>query len=61
MNLLDDRQKLIDSGLEVAVSTRTFGLPTPERPLSVYHPAHPYPEITADKVSGLEFTPTNDS
>lgn len=54
-NLLDDRQKLVDSGLEVAVSIRKFDLPTAEFPLGVYHPATQYREITEGKVGGLGF------
>lgn len=54
-NLLDDQQQLIDSGLEVSISSRKFDLPTPEHPLGVYHPAQRYPEITSDKLGGFGF------
>ena len=38
--------------LEVAVSSRTFTLPTSEQPMGVYGPRTLYPEITSDKAGG---------
>lgn len=60
-NLLDDQQKLIDSGLEITVSARKFDLPTPDHPLGIYYPARGYREITEDKVGGFGYTPTSAS
>jgi hypothetical protein len=54
-NLLDDQQKLIDSALEITISSRTFDLPTPQYPLGVYHPAEEYREITDDKIGGFGY------
>ncbi|KAF4626854.1 hypothetical protein G7Y89_g11303 [Cudoniella acicularis] len=52
-NLLDDRQQLIDSKLEITVSVRQFDLPSPQFPMGVYYPSTDYKEATVDKVGGF--------
>jgi hypothetical protein len=57
-NLLDDQQRLIDSGLTISIGAREFEFPTPQNPLGVYHPEQSYPDITSDKLGGFGYPAT---
>lgn len=53
--LLDDEVRLVDSKLEITVTSRMFDLPTAEHPLGVYHPSVEYKGVTEDKIGGYGY------
>ena len=53
--IIDDREILIKSKLEILVLSREYDLPTQTNPLGLYHPSEAWPEITEGKVGGYGY------